>query len=1172
MESFFNLKPGHNNLVARRLPVSVGIGAFFLLGGVLSGFGAEARYFLQGQVPDVVARLQVQRLMPATNRLQLSIGLPLRNGDALDELIRELYDPGSTNYHKFITPPEFAARFGPAQSDYQALIKFAVANGFTIVRTHGNRLVLDVEASATNVERAFHVTLHTYRHPKEPRNFFAPDTNPSVPTNLPVADIWGLSDYALPQPMAIKMSPAQITPLNYNGSGPGGDYQGGDFRNAYSAGSSLTGAGQIVAVAEFDGYYANDISSYETQCGYANVPLQNILLNSVSGTPGYSGLPNAVTEVSLDIELAIAMAPGLAKVVVYEGSSPYSVFSQIATDNSAGQVSCSWTWGVGPARNWIHHNRTSTLDSILSQMVVQGQAFFQASGDDDAYTGSQAMNSSTGPIPVDSVYVTSVGGTSLNMNGSGGFWSSESAWNYGGNTGSGGGISPNYNIPSWQTSVSMSANAGSTIYRNIPDVAMTADAVQVVYGNGLSGAFGGTSCAAPLWAGFCALVNQQSIALSGTTAGFLNPALYAIGNGTGYAYCFHDITAGNNVGGNTPGLFNAVAGYDLCTGWGTPNGMNLINALTSVLPFFYSQPTNQNVAGGTSLTFSVAVGGPTPFGFSWLLNGTNLSSGGNVSGTSSSTLSITSATANNAGNYSVIVINVSGSVTSSIATLAVGVAPDFSIQPTNLAILAGGNAAFSALASGSTPLSYQWLKNGMNLSNGTGIFGVNNTNLTLAGVTANSAANYALVASNVFGSVTSSVAVLTVLLPATINGTLTNQTIQCGGNAVFAIAASGTPPLNYLWSLDGTPVPGANSNSVSLINVHLPSHTVSVVVTNLYGGVTNNATLAVHDTIPPVITPNGGNPIYVELGNTFTNPVYAAIDTCAGSVPVSISGNVNTNMIGTNILTYTATDGNGNTNSVTLTVIVRDTTPPTISWSFTNLVLATDTNCVAPMPVVTGTNFIVANDLSGALTITQNPTNNFVLPLGTNVVVLTVADASGNTAFSTNAIVVQDQTPPLILSQPQSQTNIIGTTANFSIAATACTPLACQWFFNNAALSSQTNITLTLVSVNLTNVGNYSVTVAASGGSTTSVVATLTVYDSAPVITSVFANTNGSFTLNLLGTPGDTYVLETTTNLVSTGGWQPIATNTLDTNSVWQFNDAEATNYSQRFYRLKLGP
>src|SRR5438552_76077 len=125
----------------------------------------------------------------------------------------------------------------------------------------------------------------------------------------------------------------------------------------------------------------------------------------------------------------------------------------------------------------------------------------------------------------------------------------------------------------------MSGNLGSTTMRNIPDVTLTADNVWVTYGNGSSGSFGGTSCAAPLWAGFTALVNQQAGAAGRPTVGFLNPALYNLGQGASYASTFHDTTTGNNTWPSSPNKFYAVPGYDLCTGWGTPNGTNLINAL-----------------------------------------------------------------------------------------------------------------------------------------------------------------------------------------------------------------------------------------------------------------------------------------------------------------------------------------------------------------------------------------------------------------------------------------------------------------------------------------------------------------------------------------------------------------------------------------------------------------
>ena len=100
-----------------------------------------------------------------------------------------------------LTPPEFTALFGPTEQDYQAVISFAEANGLTVADKHPNRVVLDVEGSASNVEQAFHVTLRTYQHPTEARDFFAPDAEPSVPANVAVVTVEGLSDYGLPRPL-----------------------------------------------------------------------------------------------------------------------------------------------------------------------------------------------------------------------------------------------------------------------------------------------------------------------------------------------------------------------------------------------------------------------------------------------------------------------------------------------------------------------------------------------------------------------------------------------------------------------------------------------------------------------------------------------------------------------------------------------------------------------------------------------------------------------------------------------------------------------------------------------------------------------------------------------------------------------------------------------------------
>jgi subtilase family serine protease len=991
------------------------------LGAALSfPFAAPAqtapRQLLRGHVPAVVAGLTPTGRLPATNQLYLAIGLPLRNEAALGELLRQLYDPGSANFHKFLTPPEFTARFGPTEQDYQAVVKFAEANGLAVAGTHPNRVVLDVEGSASNIEQAFQIALRTYRHPTEARDFFAPDIEPSVPTNLSVVTVEGLSDYGLPKPLLHKIDPLKIHPLG--GSSPGGYYAGNDFRNAYAPGTTLNGAGQSVGLLEFSSYYQADITSYENTIGLANnIPLKNVVIGRSAPSTANND------EVALDIEMAIAMAPGLSQVIVYETkSSASSILSRMASDNLAKQMSSSWTWSGGPS---------ATIDNIFKQMAAQGQSFFQASGDSDAYTGTQILdNTSQSTSPVDSTNLTCVGGTTLTMNGAGVSWSSETVWNWNNsghpNVGSGGGISTYYTIPYWQKNVSMAANAGSTTWRNIPDVALTADNVFVDYNNGSSGDFGGTSCAAPLWAGFCALVNQQSVAASGTTVGFLNPALYAIANSANYNACFHDITTGNNIGNNTAGLFNAVAGYDLCTGLGTPNGMNLINALAPLAsPYFITQPSSQTVTNGTSVTFSATAGGQTPLNYQWLFNGTNLPAGGNISGAKSSVLSITAAATNNSGNYSLVVTNSAGSMTSSVAILTVGFAPAFSTQPANQTVLIGSNAVFSATASGSSPLVYQWRKSGTNLVNGAGVSGVTSNVLTLTSVTTNSSGNYNLSVTNGFGAVTSSVATLAVNLFSP-------------GVALFSSAN-----------------PSGFKGSVTF--------TASIAPTNATGSIQFLTNGAAFD-IKPLVAGT-------------------AVSTSLSSLPR-----------GTNLVTaiYSG-DANDSPATNALAQIVTNHPPAAADVFYDRL---------AGYPL----DIAVAN-------------------LATNW-----SDADGDTVSLAG----------------------IGVSTN-GVTAT-----------NNAG---------TLVYFDTNNVDDLFVCTISDGWGGTNfqnVYIDIVLTNTTPTIIGVGNGSNGSVTLTLGGAPGDTYVLEATTNLLLQGGWEPLATNTLGTNGLWQFTDPHVMNFPQRFYRLEL--
>ncbi len=572
--------------------------SLLLLPGIAA---AQEMKVLHGHVPSAVSQLHLKSKgqLPDETTMNLAIGLPLRNTNVMSDLLQQMYDPSSPKFHHYLTPDQFTAQFGPSEEDYQKVVDFAKAHGLTVTGMHPNRMLLDVRGRAADVESAFQVTLQNYHHPSENRDFFAPDTDPSVPSTLPVLSVLGLDNYRRPHPQyhlqpsasSSVATPAaagqEVSGQAATGSGPQGSYIGNDFRNAYIPGSSLNGSGQTVALVEFDGYSVADIQQYETMAGRTNIPLQNVLLDGFSGAPTGDG---GEVEVSLDIEMLVALDPALAQIVVYEGNPfnffPNDVLNRIATDDTARQISSSWSWSGGP---------DPTTDQIFQEMDLQGQTYFNAEGDQDAFTtGSSSENGVDNPFlphqPGDSPYITQVGGTTLTMTGGGTSYASETVWNWDlrfgpafDGEGTCGGISSFYSIPSWQTNISMASNQGSTVFRNMPDVALTADDVFVIADSGVFfPGTGGTSCAAPLWAGFTALINQQATNNFLPPVGFFNPALYIIGTSANYTNCFHDVTTGNNTWSGSPTAFFAVPNYDLCTGLGTPNGTNLINTLTAI--------------------------------------------------------------------------------------------------------------------------------------------------------------------------------------------------------------------------------------------------------------------------------------------------------------------------------------------------------------------------------------------------------------------------------------------------------------------------------------------------------------------------------------------------------------------------------------------------------------
>jgi subtilase family serine protease len=508
--------------------------------------------------------------LPVTQSMRLTIILPLRNEAGLDSLLQELYDASSPSYRQFLTVEEFTAKFGPSQRDYDSVIHFAESNGFTVVGTSRNRLNLDVRGPVASVEKAFHVNIGVYRHPTENRTFYAPDREPTPDLPVQLWHISGLDNYSIPKPALVHRD-RSVQSNTTTGSGPDASFLGSDIRAAYYGGTALTGKGQSLGLLEFLGTDLRDLHAYFTNVGQENhVPIK-LLSTDGSSTSCLASQGCDDTEQTIDMTQALGMAPGLSSLVMYIGSDDAPVFNAMATASPLNaQLSSSWVWSPVDA---------NTDNPYFKEFAAQGQNLFQAAGDNGAWTLEYEL------YPIDSVYVTSVGGTDLETSRAGGPWSSESAWSAGG-----GGVSPNkFEIPDWQKATAADCiNACSLVYRNGPDVSGNANwAFYVCSDQGSNPGFGGMECganiyggtsfAAPMWAGYLALANQMAVAEGKPTLGFINPILYRIGRGASYHSDFHDITTGDN------GYF-ATVGYDLATGWGSPNGVNLLKALVQDAP------------------------------------------------------------------------------------------------------------------------------------------------------------------------------------------------------------------------------------------------------------------------------------------------------------------------------------------------------------------------------------------------------------------------------------------------------------------------------------------------------------------------------------------------------------------------------------------------------------
>jgi kumamolisin len=449
-------------------------------------------------------------------------------------------------------------------------------------------MLVNASGSVATVEQAFGVTIDNYTLGN--RTVYAPTTAPTVPDTLgsAILNISGLDDVAQFQHAALVQPGSPEI-----GSGPAGGYTPTELRTAYDANSLLnngdTGAGQTTALFELDGYNPSDIATYRSTYNLGAGIYSNVLIDGATATPG----SNAI-EVELDMEVMSAIAPDATQKIYIAPNSIIGVndaYNQIVTDDQAKVTSISWSScesETGPAE-------LSTLDNIFMEGAAQGQSFFAASGDSGAYCADNPTMLDVNS-PADDPNVVGVGGTTLNL-ASDGTYSSETAWGIASEgEGGGGGISAQFTRPAYQTGTNL-----TNLNREVPDVSAvadphtgysfycTVDAADCTNGWSI---IGGTSGAAPLWAGFATDINQYLAGQGKPTLGSASASLYALYNTPQTYPAYHDITSGNNL------YYPASTGYDMASGLGTPDVWNLTRDLASMTTGGNTGPT-QLLKNGT---------------------------------------------------------------------------------------------------------------------------------------------------------------------------------------------------------------------------------------------------------------------------------------------------------------------------------------------------------------------------------------------------------------------------------------------------------------------------------------------------------------------------------------------------------------------------------------------
>ena len=475
---------------------------------------------------------------------------------------RGLADDRHPGQRKYLSRDEHTAAHGADAQDLAKVAEFAISHGLVVVESSAARRSVVLSGDAKSLSAAFGVTLQQFEH--EAGTYRGRTGTISVPADLAgiVEGVFGLDNRPQAEPHFLRHDPsrglmpraaASFTPV--------------DLAKLYGFPAGLDGSGECIAIVELGGgYRPADLKAYFSGLGLHAPKVKAVAVDHGRNHP--TNANSADGEVMLDIEVAGAIAPKATIAVYFAPNTDQGFLDAVTTavhDNVHKPSVISISWGAAES-NWTAQAMTQ-FDQAFQAAASMGVTVCVAAGDNGSSDGATDGKPHV-DFPASSPNALGCGGTKLLASGNN--ISSEVVWNEGANSATGGGVSAFFPLPSYQAGAHVPPIAGSSHKgRGVPDVAADADPATgyQVRVDGQNLVFGGTSAVAPLWAGLVALMNQKL----GHPVGILNPLLYGSLSGRGL---LNDVATGNN------GAYAARKGWDACTGWGSPNGAKLLQALS----------------------------------------------------------------------------------------------------------------------------------------------------------------------------------------------------------------------------------------------------------------------------------------------------------------------------------------------------------------------------------------------------------------------------------------------------------------------------------------------------------------------------------------------------------------------------------------------------------------